>query len=560
MADWGFWALAGNLGLSGALAALAFCVHQHGKHPTIAHILWVLVLAKLVTPPILPLVALPATWQTAVDGAGVAQLADTGPDAYAPASVLPVAQPATVGFPWLVALLGVWVAGSLLTGIVSLSRVVRFSRHLAAASDSAPTAVQALAGELASTLGLRRTPHVVCARAQLVPFVWWTGGLPKVVLPNAAIERFEPTDIRMVLAHELAHIRRRDHWVRWLEWAASVAFWWNPIVWLARHCVRESEETACDALVLDRFRPDRRVYASSLLTVAEFLSIADNRPPATASAMSRGGDLERRITMIVSNRSTRTPRWLRPIALVSAVFFLPAGMIAAQDLRAVERRLGAAVHDGDLTLEQANIMLGALKTSMQKERPIAKDRAAATRELRRLPGAGRRKSATEHSDAFDKKREFMAVIEKIKAAVDEGELSVADAERKIRGLENKHAHTAQKQRKLMLEIMAAVRSGKLSNDAAVAKILALRKGLSKLKLRGSEFPIDRGHDPRAKLIRDREQNVRRLEAQRAKLEAAERALAEQEDKLIRIQQERARAPLEEAEERIKALKSESRRQ
>ena len=38
---------------------------------------------------------------------------------------------------------------------------------------------------------------------------------------------------RAVLAHELAHLRRRDHWVRRLEMVAAVFHWWNPLFWLA---------------------------------------------------------------------------------------------------------------------------------------------------------------------------------------------------------------------------------------------------------------------------------------------------------------------------------------
>ena len=63
-----------------------------------------------------------------------------------------------------------------------------------------------------------------------------------------------------VLAHELAHVRRRDHLVRWLEWLACVAFWWNPVAWWAMaaicpNCSTESEEKLRRIVAFQRDQP-----------------------------------------------------------------------------------------------------------------------------------------------------------------------------------------------------------------------------------------------------------------------------------------------------------------
>ena len=44
-----------------------------------------------------------------------------------------------------------------------------------------------------------------------------------------------------LLAHELAHYARGDHWVRWLELIVAVLFWWHPAAWVARVKLREAE-------------------------------------------------------------------------------------------------------------------------------------------------------------------------------------------------------------------------------------------------------------------------------------------------------------------------------
>ena len=57
-------------------------------------------------------------------------------------------------------------------------------------------------------------------------------------------------DWQWIVAHELAHVRRRDYLVRWVEWLACVCFWWNPVVWWAQRNLRAMEEICCDDLVL----------------------------------------------------------------------------------------------------------------------------------------------------------------------------------------------------------------------------------------------------------------------------------------------------------------------
>ncbi len=110
-----------------------------------------------------------------------------------------------------------------------------------------------------------------------------------------------------------------------------MAFWWNPIAWWARSGLRIAEETACDVLVLDSLRPDRRNYANSLLSVAEFLSTEAIRPPAVASAMDSGGKLEQRLTMIISNHLPKTPRWLLSAVLAVGAGVLPLSVRPALD-------------------------------------------------------------------------------------------------------------------------------------------------------------------------------------------------------------------------------------
>ena len=361
-----------NVCVSAALALVAYAVHRRGRHPLLAHALWLGVLLKLVTPPVMtvPLIPFESPAATAELALVEEQLTSLGASPISGGDVAALdlleAELATTparaeAFPERRVAGWVWLLGSALALTVSLIRVGQFHVAMGRATTAAPPEVQGLSDRVSRSLGLRRSPAVWTTTARISPYVWCFAGPPRIVVPSALVKSLSSADLRLVLAHELAHIQRRDHWVRWVEWLSGVAFWWNPVTWWARHHLRANEELACDAVVLSRFHPDQRRYASSLLAVAEFLSPEGVRPPLVASTLTSGEELEARLTMILSNRLPRTPRWFLSACLALGALFLPMSVAYAQDFEAVQRRLASAVEAGELTPAQARTMMEALR-------------------------------------------------------------------------------------------------------------------------------------------------------------------------------------------------------
>ncbi len=427
-----------NLLLSAALAATAWAVQARGKRPMLAHLLWLLVLAKLITPPLwsVSMVTLPGASPSFAEWS--AELATSHPEAFladgiegpavlSPGKVLANGQELGAGDPaaraWIaplkLALVLLWAIGSLVVLGWSLLRIVRFHRLLRQASLPAPVPVVKLAAELAGRLGLGRTPTVQLTGARMSPMVWWVGGRVRVILPEHLLQEVDAKQLRWVLAHELGHVRRRDHLVRWLEWLACVAFWWNPVAWWARRNLRAHEEICCDALVLRSLGGERRSYATSLLAVVESLTAPVLRPPAIASALTSGGFLERRFQMILSkNPLPVLPRRLQALVLACAVALLPFGVAQAQEPNydAVTKRLRAAIEAGELTGPQARVMLQALRQNTK-----AAPRASAQRDREPIPVR-----------ADDPRLERYRIYQtKLKAAVAAGQISREDAGKKL---------------------------------------------------------------------------------------------------------------------------------
>ena len=359
-----------NACFSLALAIVATVVGAKARRPHLAHLLWLLVFVKLLTPPIvtIPIVTIPAQGETA---AAINDYSRPGPplsisrqlniDAQPDASLSSKLGSAAWNHArvWLPP---IWLLGSVVVFAFSMLRVCRFSRMLAAASEVAPHRLQTAAAKIARRLKLNTITTICTTSAGLSPMVWWAGGKVRIVIPTALLDQMDAQQSQWILAHELAHVRRGDHLVRWLEWLACVCFWWNPVVWWAQRNLRAMEEICCDELVISCLNPKPKFYANSLLSAVEFLARPVLRPPAIASEINSGGFLERRFKMIVSETPKRSnTRWRQICALLCAMVVLPLGIASAQDYEAVEKRLGEAVSKGELTLKQASVMMDALR-------------------------------------------------------------------------------------------------------------------------------------------------------------------------------------------------------
>ena len=189
------------------------------------------------------------------------------------------------------------IVGGLLIGLV---RLAWLSARATPVSD--PRWIE-LASATASHLGLTRPVRLLQSDHPTLLATWghvW----PRVMLPAGA-QAWEDDRRRIVLAHELAHVRRGD-------WAAQLCadvlcalFWFNPLMWITTRCLRRDSELACDDAVLG-LGVDGPDYATQLLDLAKAL----RSPHAMLSpgvAMARPSGLERRISAMMNPTLSRQP-------------------------------------------------------------------------------------------------------------------------------------------------------------------------------------------------------------------------------------------------------------
>lgn len=289
--------------------------------PSVVAVCWLVALVKLVLPPVVPVPVLQA-FSRAGDSIGswVAPhrvLAPSvlvlpfgqgggGPADVIEPDVLPaVAQPLSSraeGLPDFHLRTGVlifWIVGAGLWAGLTLFRMTRFH-------------VLVCRGERLAD----GRPETVAVEAAVPPLLWAFGGRARIVVPRALWGGLSEGERAAVLAHERAHFRRRDHWVRWVEWVVLCVCWWHPLAWWISRRLHEAEEAACDRLVVHQ-TGEPRVYAAALIRAALFLD-ACGRLPQTATGIGSVSSLKQRIDTLMK------PADFRPLTVGGAIVLLSA--------------------------------------------------------------------------------------------------------------------------------------------------------------------------------------------------------------------------------------------
>ena len=156
--------------------------------------------------------------------------------------------------------------------------------------------------------------------------LWAIGSRPRLLVPSELWSATSLDERTSLLLHELAHLKRRDHWVRWLELIVGGLYWWHPAVWWGRRLLREAEEQCCDAWVVWAMPKGAKTYATALLTALEFVSGARTAPAASSATSGNGhvSCLKRRLKMIVRAQTPKGLSWAGRLAVLAvAVFLLP---------------------------------------------------------------------------------------------------------------------------------------------------------------------------------------------------------------------------------------------
>ncbi|WP_268629127.1 M56 family metallopeptidase [Paenibacillus alvei] len=191
----------------------------------------------------------------------------------------------------------IWLAGVLLFAAKTVFDQLRLKQALRAGHPIETPYLLASFYETKQLLGVTRKVQFVASERISGPAV--VGFIkPAIVISPSLLITLKKEQLQYILAHEFAHIRRRDVAVNWVMFITLIFHWFNPLLWLAVHKAREDQEMACDACVLDRMSPQQNnAYGQTIIHVLEHFS--GNRPqPGLAGMSATHKQMKRRLTMI----------------------------------------------------------------------------------------------------------------------------------------------------------------------------------------------------------------------------------------------------------------------
>ena len=297
-------------------------------------------------------------------------------------AVMAVSQETKAGTSNLAGLIAIaWTLGVALMGLRLIGQWRTTIRLRTGANETIDPRWHAMFDRLKARLGLSEGIRLLVSGIAETPMVLgWIR--PVVMIPTAAFSTLTDDELKLVLLHELNHIRRMDHLINLLQGTAECLLFFHPVTWWLSNQIRNERELCCDDLTIQTMNQPR-IFARALFKL-ETLRLEHDKSPLNTAIHATGGSLMSRITrMLESHDQNRTGNssWKTPLALVLATgltavcLTTPMNSVDASETMVSEQdrgqkddtnfptaqemrtMVGEKVRDGSISREQAGQMM-----------------------------------------------------------------------------------------------------------------------------------------------------------------------------------------------------------
>lgn len=138
---------------------------------------------------------------------------------------------------------------------------------------------------------------------------------PKIIIPKSLTEQLKHEQLRAIVLHEHAHIKRKDNWFGLFQEIIAILFWWSPVIRLLNKQIHVEREIACDLRAVNELK-STQLYAQSLIDCAK-LMITQQRSVLAMGLFSKKKELNYRVGAVLENKQFKKPR-ITVITLICA--------------------------------------------------------------------------------------------------------------------------------------------------------------------------------------------------------------------------------------------------
>ena len=182
------------------------------------------------------------------------------------------------------------------------------------------------------SLRLRYVPRILVTEKEISPFVF---GIirPCVVLPKVLMNKDQAEALSAVLAHESAHLHRRDLLTGWILAICELIYFFHPVLFFVKRRILIEREKACDEYVLAVDRSKRGIYANALIDAAQICRSLTNRLTPLSVIAESFTDLKKRLIAIGTNTNPKAQLSVKTIILLILISII---CVPGMDLKARE--------------------------------------------------------------------------------------------------------------------------------------------------------------------------------------------------------------------------------
>jgi len=352
------WALLHFLWQGTALAALAAVVMALFRRSSARYLVAVSILVVMLAAPVATFfyyrdLGTLRTWTPSALAPTVMHLADSRP---APAASFAPQRIAPDLFPWIVQ---AWLLGVAIFSLRSAGGLVLLERMRRRESRPVNGQLRDLCLDLQTRLGVTRAiRYCQCAWLEAPAVIGWFR--PVVFLPFTALTGLSEPQLRAVIAHELAHIKRLDSFVNGFQVVVETLLFYHPAVWWLNQRIRQERENCCDDAAI-ALCGNAVEYARALTLMEEW-----REAPAMAMAANRG-PLSERIMRLMGITHLRTG--LRGMGLTAGVLSLSVALVAANAIFGITQKVRAQATPAPAAVPATP---GAKARPATKPAPVAK--------------------------------------------------------------------------------------------------------------------------------------------------------------------------------------------